>query len=543
MGKMIPLNLNDKTCSMIYFSKRQLINSIIFSFLLATGASPSAFCQQVNFIIDPAKKAQTIANFGSSGAWFSEGIGKYWPLRIKEKMAQLLFSKEVDKAGNPLGIGLSAFRFNIGGGSAEQGDSSGITDPVKRVECFLSPDGSYNWKKQEGYLWFMKKAVAYGVKDLIAFSNTPPVQFTKNGLGFKTEKNFETNLKEDKYGAYADFLTTVLQHFDKEGLHFNYISPVNEPQWDWSGSFGKMNQEGCPWHNEDIYKIAISLDSSLAAKKLSAKIIITEAAKLTALYTGTGPANSQLQKLYARDSKMYTGNLSHLLPVVEGHSYFTDYGDSSIVIVRKSMGDSAATYKVPFWQSEYCLLGDGYKEGKKGKVSAIDCALFIAKMIHSDLVIANASAWHWWNSWEPGNADFDTRFYLLALKNNAANTEGDFTITKNLWALGQYSRFITPGMQRIITSRSDGLTDTQAAQDVMLSAYTDGKQIVVVAINYTSLTKAINLQIQGSKKIKSIQQFVTSAAVTDNMKPVPVSAVDNISLQPRSIATFILNMQ
>lgn len=528
---------------MIFISKKQLKGSAIFILFAAQLICKAAFCQQVNFVIDPGKRAQTITNFGSSGAWYSEGIGKYWPLRTKEKMAQLLFSKEVDKAGNPLGIGLSAWRFNIGGGTAEQENNSGISDPVKRVECFLAPDGSYNWKKQSGYLWFVKKAVAYGVKDLIAFSNTPPVQFTKNGLGFKTEKNFEANLKEDKYGDYANFLTTVLKHFDKEGLHFNYISPVNEPQWDWSSTFGKMNQEGSPWHNEDIYKIAVSLDSSLSAKKLTSKIIITEAGMLTALYAGNGPALSQLQKLYASDSKMYLGNLSNLLPVVEGHSYFTDYGDNTIVKVRKSVGDSAAKYMVRFWQSEYCLLGDGYKEGKKEKVPAIDCALFIAKLIHSDLVIANASAWHWWNSWEPGNADFDTRYYLLALKNNAANTRGDFTVTKNLWALGQYSRFIRPGMQRIVTARSDGLTDMQAAQEVMLSAFTDGKQIVVVAINYTQSTKEIGLQIPGVEKIKMVKQFVTTAAATDNMKPLPLSSIKNISLQPRSIVTIILKIQ
>ncbi|RYE16745.1 MAG: beta-glycosidase, partial [Sphingobacteriaceae bacterium] len=220
-----------------------LLLIFLFCAFIETG-----FGQSVIFKIDVKNTAQTIDNFGASGAWFSEGIGKYWPAEKKERMAELLFSQAFDAAGNPLGIGLSAWRFNIGGGTAEQGDSSGISNPVKRVESFLSPNGTYNWQKQQGYLWFVKKAAAYGVKNLIAFSNTPPVQFTKNGLGFKTEKNYEANLKEDKYVAYADFLATVVQHFDLEGLHFNYISPVNEPQWDWSNQFGKMNQEGSPWH-------------------------------------------------------------------------------------------------------------------------------------------------------------------------------------------------------------------------------------------------------------------------------------------------------
>jgi len=499
-----------------------------------------AWSQSITFTINKKNTAQTISNIGASGAWFSEGIGKYWPSEKKEKMAGLLFSKSFNQDGDPLGIGISAWRFNIGGGTAEQGDSSGISDPVRRVECFLSPNGTYDWEKQKGYMWFVRKAAAYGVENLIAFSNTPPVQFTKNGLGFKTEKNFEANLKEDKYAAYAEFLANVITHFDKEGIHFNYISPVNEPQWDWSAKFGKMNQEGSPWYNEDIYKITVSLDSVLAAKKIASKILVAEAGMLTALYNGGGPATAQIQKFYSTNSPLYLGKLKNLQPVIEGHSYFTDLGDTNIIKVRSHVKDTAAKYQVPFWQSEYCLLGDGYKEGVIGKINAIDCALFLSKIIYHDLAVANACAWHLWNSWEPGNANTDTRYYLLALKNNAANTEGDFTITKNLWALGHYSRFIRPGMKRIVTERSDKLNDIQAAQDIMLSAFTDDKKIVAVCINYTKTEKQISLQAPGFAKAKKIDQYLTTAAAGDNMKHYLLNSANDIKLPARSIATFVL---
>lgn len=496
--------------------------------------------QTVTFKINTKNTAQTIENFGASGAWYSEGIGKYWDAQKKERMAELLFSKAFDKAGNPLGIGLSAWRFNIGGGTAEQGDSSGISNPVKRVEGFLSPDGTYNWNKQQGYLWFVKKAAFYGVKNLIAFSNTPPVQFTKNGLGFKLEKNFEANLKEDQYDAYANFLTTVIRHFDREGLHFNYVSPVNEPQWDWSNKFGKMNQEGSPWHNADIYKITAALNKALLDKKISTKIIVPEAATLTALYEGKGPAAHQIQSFYSKRSPYYLGNFKQVKQVIEGHSYFTDLGDTTLIKVRKQLKDTAASYKIPFWQSEYSMLGNGYKEGAKGRISAMDCALFLSKIIYHDLAVADATAWHLWNSWEPGNADFDTRYYLLALKSNPANTQGDFTITKNLWALGHYSRFIRPGMKRINIERNDGLNDLQIAQNIMLSAFTDQQKVVVVAINYTQTDKEMNLEIAGLKRIKKISRYTTTAKSDDNMKPDLLRSVNKITLQPRSISTFVL---
>lgn len=515
----------------------QKISITIASCLLICFCS---FGQLVTFTIDPSKKAQQIENFGASGAWYSEGIGKYWPAAKKERMAELLFSKGFDKNGNPLGIGLSAWRFNIGGGTTEQGDSSGISEPLRRVECFLSPNGTYDWDKQQGYVWFVKKAAAYGVKDLIAFSNTPPVLFTKNGLGFKTEKNYEANLREDKYAAYANFLATVLQHFEKAGTAFRYISPVNEPQWDWSAKFGKMNQEGSPWHNKDIYKIAVNLDSVLQSKKLPTKILITEAGDLNSLYQGQSRSGRQIQDFYNSQSALFVGALKQVHKVIEGHSYFTDGGDSNMIAVRKKLLDTAAKYQVPFWQSEYCMLGDGYKDGKKGKIDAMDCALFLAKIIYHDLTVANATAWHYWNAWEPGDSLFDTRYFLLALKINATNTGGDFAITKNLWSLGHFSRFIRPGMHRIVTGRNDGLNELKAAKDIMLAAFTDEKQIVITVINYSTAAKEIKLDVPGMKKFASQTQYVTTAAATDNLTKYQFPSISNVSLQPRSITTIVL---
>lgn len=495
----------------------------------------------VKFTIDTRNKAQIIDNIGASGCWFSEGIGKYWPEAKKEQIAQWLFSKETDPAGNPKGIGLSAWRFNIGGGTAEQGDSSGIKDFRRRVECFQNPDGSYDWSKQSGYGWFVKKAKQYGVENLIAFSNTPPVQFTKNGRGFKTEKDYRTNLREDKFSAYAGFLADVLKHFDNEGLHFNYISPVNEPQWDWSGKPGEAGQEGSPWHNTDIYKISKAVDSALTAQHLTAKIMITEAGTLDYLFRNNGPIATQIQQFFGKDSRWQLSGLPHMAGFIGGHSYFTDAGDTNRLKVRQLLRDTARKYGVDFWQTEYSMLADGYKEGTKERRTAIDCALFLAKMIHTDLTVANACAWHLWNSYEPGSPGFDTRYYLIALNPNDTHTDGEYYQTKGLWAMGNYSRFIRPGMQRINTTRSDNMDDLTASQHIMLSAYTNDKQLTIVAINYTSEPRDIRLDIKNFGKIKTVQKYLTSAAEGDNLKAYPLPGIKkNIPLPARSVTTIVL---
>ena len=73
-----------------------------------------------------------------------------------QKIADLLFSLENDKEGNPVGIGLSNWRFYIGAGSMEQGDSSNIRNVWRRSESFVDANGNYDWTKYKGQRWFLQ---------------------------------------------------------------------------------------------------------------------------------------------------------------------------------------------------------------------------------------------------------------------------------------------------------------------------------------------------------------------------------------------------
>ena len=106
---------------------------------------------------------QTIDGFGASDAWRCQFVGLNWPDEKKEQIAKLLFSKEKDESGNPLGIGLSIWRFYIGAGTNEQGEKSGIKNEWRRAESFIDSNGNYDWNKQKGQQWFLKKAKSYGV--------------------------------------------------------------------------------------------------------------------------------------------------------------------------------------------------------------------------------------------------------------------------------------------------------------------------------------------------------------------------------------------
>lgn len=70
------------------------------------------------------------------------------------------------------------------------------------------------------------------MEKFILFSNSPLVQYTKNGKGFSASGG-NSNLKDDCYDDYAAYMAEVADKFVKAGYNVSHISPVNEPQYDW----------------------------------------------------------------------------------------------------------------------------------------------------------------------------------------------------------------------------------------------------------------------------------------------------------------------
>jgi O-glycosyl hydrolase len=92
--------------------------------LFAFSVMPPVGAQaQITLNIDYAAEYQEIDNFGASDAWSIQPAVTRWLNESDEaaidRLADYLFSTET-------GIGLSAWRFNIGAGSAEQGRASRI---------------------------------------------------------------------------------------------------------------------------------------------------------------------------------------------------------------------------------------------------------------------------------------------------------------------------------------------------------------------------------------------------------------------------------
>ena len=105
-----------------------------------------------------------------------------------------------------------------------------------------------------------------GVDQFVGFTNSPPIQLTKNGKAYSSNGE-EANISVENYLPFSKFLVDVSKQFEKEGIPFNYLSPFNEPQWDWTGN----GQEGTPFKNDEIFAITKVLDSLLTAGEIKDK--------------------------------------------------------------------------------------------------------------------------------------------------------------------------------------------------------------------------------------------------------------------------------
>jgi O-glycosyl hydrolase len=498
--------------------------------------------------IDAYTVYQTIEDFGASDCWFCDIVGKNWATAQKEDIAQKLFSQSFDTDGNPLGIGLSTWRVNVGGGTASQdATTSNISDALRRADCFLKQDGSYDWTRCAGQQYFMQKAKELGCSHFVLFSNTPPIYFTKNGRGNADSGETESNLKNDKYGDFAEFLATVGKHFSDAGYPITYISPVNEPQWDWTNG-----QEGSPWQNANIAKLARELNTSLQSRSSAIKILLAEAGSWEPAYGGSGRATNQIADFFDSSSSDYIGNLPSLAQAFGAHSYWTFSTNDNLKNYRAKAWNAANAKGLRTLQTEWSLLDNppATSTGFPASYDAatyMDIALFMAKLIQCDLTMANVSSWSFWTALGNEVWGQKSRFYLLHLTPSDGDygdfaNSGTVAASKNLWALGNYSLFIRPDYKRI------GMTGADEMNGVMGSSYLspDGNKLVSVYVNTATTGSSVDVSFSGlgGKEILKLHKYVTDSTHDLNLDTAESGAYSGaaVSLPARSVVTVVYDL-
>jgi glucuronoarabinoxylan endo-1,4-beta-xylanase len=172
-----------------------------------------------------------------------------------------------------------------------------------------------------------------------------------------------------------------------------------------------------------------------------------------------------------------------MLDIVGAHTYeFGWAGPDPMTINMNPLTASVAAGK-RIWMTEW-------NAGKFGGPNDMAAVRAIAKLIHAGFTDLNFNAFvYWW----------------------AANLLENDVAAKSLWTIGQWSRFVRPGWNRVDYTQPP-------VDDVLVSAFTNDTvtRTAIVVVNLGSVSQTFSLVLD-SREFEEVSVFRTS--VTENMAP------------------------
>ncbi|RIX53868.1 hypothetical protein D3P08_06310 [Paenibacillus nanensis] len=441
------------------------------------GEGSSSMGQKIT--LDYNRRYQSIDGFGASGAWWAQEVGGWDNL---DQIMDLLYDEQK-------GIGLNIYRYNIGAGKPAV-----ATDPWRTTETVEVSPGVYDLSRDKNAVHAMKEAAKRGA-DIVLFANSPPARLTLSGYS-SGEPNGKSNLPPENEDEFAKYLVDITELFVKEGVPVKYLSPINEPQWEW-----KNGQEGCHYEPEQVISLSRKVAQELEARKLPVKLLIAE----------SGAWNDPEYTLTMYKRIMSDEVLSKHIDAYAVHSYWSSAKDKEIAAEYFSQFENM----LPLHQTEWC-------EMLNGNAASMEAALVLARTIHEDMTILSVSTWEQWLAVAKGD-------YRDALVYVNPQTK-QFGTAKRMWSFGNYSKFVKPGYHRIEADIEDS--------DVLTTAYVspEGDRAVIVAINPSKQEKPVAFEELEGKKT---QVYETSEA--HNLDLVKeVNGLEGYTLPPESVTTFVV---
>ena len=500
------------------------------------------------------RSRQEIHSFGASDAWSTKKVG-LWGGQAKEAIAQLLFDTDMDEAGRPRGIGLSCWRVLAGAGREAGGGGDAdwrSSDTFLRTDWAvrgIEDDTSYDFTRCPGQRWFVHAARRYNVPHFVLFAHAPPAPLTSNGQPIATGElcNLAT---EHGFRAreFAVYLCKIAAHFERLGIVFAAVSPAHEAHWLCDPS----SAEGCPYTNEELGKVAHSLESEMSRRGLSAAVGVPDSGSvdyLTERIAGH-EGRSDFLRAYFGDGRLKP---TPKLSLITGHSYFSCWPqEDRLISCRERLADAMAPALrngAQYWMSEYSVyipvdepfvpeqvaraLAPGGRDDGVDDRAGIDAALWAARVIHCDLVVAGASAWHWWLALSPDGVP-DGLIHFGA--------PGEFSPTKTFYALGHYSLFVRPGMVRVDVGRSDNLVEREVLQGLLASAYVGHGRVVVVCVNMGHADEDVHIGLSQCGDLLPGATYFTSFLTSSTTSLSPYMAFPlggTVRVPKRSLVTCV----
>jgi O-glycosyl hydrolase len=458
---------------------RRIFPPLVAAIMLAT-----CFCVRADYtaVVNPnSNLATNFQGWGSSLCWWANVIGSY-PNRTD--YVNLAFST----------LKLNIARYNIGGG---ENPSSPVSGQGYRtiMQGFEPTNGIWNWNADANQRWVLQQAEARGVNLVDAFANSPPwwMCVNSNCVGNTSDTN---NLQVDCEVPFANYLATVVSNLTVlDGDHFNYITPMNEPNGSkWYN--GTPSQEGC---NMNPSMQSVVVGDLYAQLQTIAPAVGIDAAE------DVDPYQSY------NDLVNYSAGSLADVALITTHTYsFTGASD---------IESEANSQKKTAWVAEY---GDNDGSG-----------MTMARRIHDDITQMGVRAWVYWQVVDSASGWGFLLNSLLATTN--ASYTPNYTINEKFYVMGQFSEFIRPGCN--IISVND--TNTLAAWNPTNSNLV----LVMINTNSSTLNVTYNLGDFGSRNWQiAAEMQTTPSESTATIIPPTVAAEQFVAAIPaNSVTTFVLN--
>ncbi|HEY4415447.1 MAG TPA: glycoside hydrolase [Verrucomicrobiae bacterium] len=408
--------------------------------------------------------------WGTSLCWWANVLGND---TNREQYADLAFKQ----------LQLNIVRYNIGGGENPALPHS--MESRARVPGFEPQSGVWDWNADANQRWFLRAAVARMVNRVVAFANSPPYWMTVSGSVTGATNGANNNLRVECETAFADYLVTVVSNLTRlDGVHFDTLTPMNEPGSDW-WHYGNR-QEGTHMSHDQQARMIQLLRPALARNGLQTGLVASE-------------DNDEQRAINA--VKSYDPATQKILSQIVTHTYTANNPTG----IRKL----ADKLDKPVWISEY---GDGEASG-----------LQMARRIRDDLVQTHACAWVYWQFAEP-----DSNWGLIRYhRNNRNGTNSTFSLNKKFYVMSQFSNFVRPGFQILDVDDKNSLAAYDPAQHrLVIVTINDRKQLQPFTVTFdlssfrTGDAKTTSYRTSTNENMQAIDSaFIREGKLITTMPP------------------------
>ncbi len=304
---------------------------------------------------------------------------------------------------------------------------------------------------------------------------------------------------------YINFLSTYVKEYKARfNIELKGISIQNEPDI-------SIDYQSCVWNGSQfLIFIKNYLGPAFVKNNITAKIIFPE--------TSSFPLISRFA-----DSTMNDPETRKYVGIIATHQYDQPIRPQNGLFPKDTLEETytpAKKYGKELWQSEVSFI-----DGKPDY--GIQLGLGTGLLIHNSMVKARVNAYMWWailNSWgdNEGLADL---------------TGNTYTLSKRLFAFGNWSKFVRPGYVMI------GISNTPI-NGVYCTAFKNpvNGEFAIIMINKNK--ESVSLPVKFSNvKVKSLTPWVTSEKYNlekqNKINPSESGKEFIVNLEGYSITTYV----